>query len=97
MKKNKKVKYIIIAIFSSLLLIGLIILYIFNQYSYEWKEESGSVIGQYRLLIKDGFGNYTDGYIDITYLNGKKETVKISSDGTIYVKSIISKVENPRR
>ena len=93
----EKKKYII-AISLVCLIIGYFVYnIIYNQYSYEWKEESTSVVGQYRLYIKNGFGKYVEGRVDITYLNDKKETVEITSDGVLYVKSIIKNVENPRK
>ncbi|MBR1385909.1 MAG: hypothetical protein IJ568_03655 [Bacilli bacterium] len=96
MKKNKK-KYIIVILFLFLLCGIIAYTIIYNHYSYEWVEEKNSIVGQYRLHLKNGFGKYVDGHIDITYLNDKTETVEITRDGIIYVKNIIKKVENPRR
>ncbi len=97
MKKNKK-KYIIVILLVFILLCGVMTYnIIYNHYSYEWIEERNSVVGQYRLFLKNGFGKYVDGHIDITYLNDKTETVEVTSDGILYIKEIIKNVENPRR
>ena len=98
MKSNKK---ILICIISGIILICLVVFIVLknntSNYKYEWIDVPESMIGQSRLYIVDKSGNHIDGKITITYLNGKSETVKISKDGTLYVKSIINKVENPRR
>lgn len=98
MKSNKK---ILIFIISGIILICLVVFIVLknnnSNYKYEWIDVPESMIGQSRLYIVDKSGNHIDGKITITYLNGKSETVKISKDGTLYVKSIINKVENPRR
>ena len=68
-----------------------------SKYEYEWEEVQDSTIGQYRLYVNDKNGNHIDGHVDITYLNGKKETVEISKEGTLYVKSIIKDVSNVKK
>lgn len=97
--KRKKILIIVLSLFIIFLgFTGLIISKNYNeQITYEWVEEKQSSIGQYRLFINNSKGKHIDGKIRITYLNGKSEVVEISSDGELYVKNIIKKVENPRK
>lgn len=93
----KKKNLIIIVAVVMLIIGGVLFSSKSNNYSYEWVEVKDSMIGQYRLYVNNGLGKHIDGKVTITYLNGKSEEVKISKDGELYVKSIITKVEKPRK
>lgn len=94
-----KKKYLII--FSVLIIIVVVLVITLSNnksgYSYEWVNEKESIIKQARLYVNDSSGNHIDGIVTITYLNGKSEDVEISKNGTLYVKTIIKEVKNPRK
>ena len=94
----KKKYLIVIAI---LVIVALIVVIALSSnksgYSYEWIDEKESIIKQAKLYVKDSSGNHVDGIVTITYLNGKSEDVEISKDGTLYVKTVIKEVKNPRK
>ena len=83
-----------------LILIVLIICFVFfksESYSYSLEKEEESVVNQYRLYVNDENGNHIDGKVDITYLNGKKQTIEVSKNGKLIIKSVIKKIDNPKR
>lgn len=94
-----KKKYLIL--FSVLIIIVVVLVITLSNnksgYSYEWVNEKESIIKQARLYVNDSSGNHIDGIVTITYLNGKSEDVEISKNGTLYVKTVIKEVKNPRK
>ncbi len=94
MKKNKK---ILIPLILIAFVIGFICLFRTNTYSYSLEKEEKSVVNQYRLYVNNKNGKHIDGKVDVTYLNGKKQTIKVKKDGTLIIKSVIKKIDNPKR
>lgn len=89
----KKLKYVVV-VFG---IVCLIFIYVFlkdynKPVSYEWVKDSNSVINQHDLFLKNKVNKYIDGYVEIIYINNKKEKVKIPKSGKKYVKSIVKKV-----
>lgn len=70
---------------------------VMSKCTYEWEKIDESLIGQYKLYVKDCFGNHVNGTVHITYINGKSEKVSVDKSGNIYVKKVIKDVKNPRR
>lgn len=61
-------------------------------YSHEIVDIPSSAIGQCYIYIKSSEGNRVGGTINITYTNGKSETVDVPVDGIMKVKNTISSV-----
>lgn len=83
-----------------LVLFALIVcLFIFtdNTCSYSLVKEEKSVVNQYRLYVNSKTGRHVNGSVDITYLNDKKETIKVDKKGKLIIKSVIKKISNPKR
>ncbi len=67
-----------------------------TDYSYSLEKEEESVVNQYKLYVNKN-GKHVDGKIDITYLNDEKQTINVDKNGKLIIKSVIKKIENPRR
>lgn len=66
-------------------------------FTYEWVEIEDSSIGQYRLYINDSKGKHIDGSARLVFINGKTKKVDIDKEGLLYVKGIVSEVQNPKK
>lgn len=85
---------------SFLILIVFILSFLFirsKSYSYSLVKEEKSVVNQYRLYVTNKNGKHIDGTVDVTYLNGKKQTIEVTKDGKLIIKSVIKKIDNPKR
>ncbi len=94
MKKNKK---LLIPLILIVFVIVFICIFKTYTYSYSLEKEEKSVVNQYRLYVNNKNGKHIDGKVDITYLNGKKQTIKVNKDGKLIIKSVIKKIDNPKR
>lgn len=94
MKIKKKSLIILIIIITIIILCSCFFISNTNNkvYSYEWVKEQNSVINQQRLYVNNKRNKHVEGYVRITYLNGKSNKVKISKNGKLFVKSVVKKV-----
>ena len=95
--KNKKKLILIISIIIIITTTIIINLNKKETYTYEWKKEKDSAVGQYRLYINDKKGNHINGTARLVYVNGKTKRVNIDKEGLLYVKSVVSEVRNPNK
>lgn len=94
MKINKKVLIPLILI---VFIIGFICIFRTNTYSYSLEKEEKSVVNQYRLYVNNKNGKHVNGKVDVTYLNGKKQTITVDKEGKLIIKSVIKKIDNSKR